>query len=128
MLYGKPVEIPESKIGLYKAYANNEISSVVNKPDDVTNDDYFEVEKVVREYTTIKQVLLNNSIPVDIVSLESGLQKRKDMAAYSKGWGMRMLFDKKAFLHLLLELEQMRKLHLVKKKYYLFNVPYFGKS
>jgi hypothetical protein len=41
---------------------------------------------------------------------------------------MRVLFDKKAFLQLLTELEQMRKLHQVKKKYYLFNLQYFGKS
>lgn len=41
---------------------------------------------------------------------------------------MRVLFDKKAFLQLLTELEQMRKLHQVKKKYYLFTLQYFGKS
>jgi hypothetical protein len=41
---------------------------------------------------------------------------------------MRVLFDKKAFLQILLELEQMRKIHQVKKKYYLFNLQYFGKS
>lgn len=75
----------------------------------------------------MKQVLLNNSIPVDVASLESGLNKRKD-TLYTKGWGMQVLFDKKAFLHLLTELEQMRKLHQVKKKYYLFNLQYFGKS
>jgi hypothetical protein len=75
MLYGKPDEIPQSKMGLYVAYSHFKRA---NKDDGVSNDDYFEVEKVAREYTTIKQVLLNNSIPVDIVSLESGLQKRKD--------------------------------------------------
>lgn len=117
MLYGKPDEIPQSKMGLYVAYSHFKRA---NKDDGVSNDDYFEVEKVAREYTTIKQVLLNNSIPVDIVSLESGLQKRKDQL-YSKGWGMQTLFDKKAFMQLLTELEQMRKLHQVKKKYYLFN-------
>ena len=76
---------------------------------------------MAKEYSTIKQVLINNSIPVDIVSLESGMAKRKDQL-YSNGWGMRVLFDKKAFLQLLTELEQMRKLHQVKKKYYLFNL------
>jgi len=75
MLYGKPEEIPQSKMGLYVAYSHFKRA---NKDEGVSNDDYFEVEKVAREYTTIKQVLLNNSIPVDIVSLESGLQKRKD--------------------------------------------------
>lgn len=72
-------------------------------------------------------MLINNSINVDIVSLESGIAKRKDQL-YSKGWGMQVLFDKKAFLQLLTELEQTRKLNQVKKKYYLFNVQYFGKS
>ena len=72
MLYGKPEEIPQSKMPLYVAYA-------VKQPGDgVDNDNFFEVEKVVSEFTTIKQVLVNNSIPVDIVSLESGLQKRND--------------------------------------------------
>lgn len=123
MLYGKPDEIPKSKMGLYVAYSHFKRA---NKDEGVSNDAYFEVEKVAREYTTIKQVLLNNSIPVDIVSLESGLQKRKDQL-YSKGWGMQTLFDKKAFMQLLTELEQMRKLHQVKKKYYLFNTQYYGK-
>lgn len=75
MLYGKPEEVPYSKMGLYVAY------SAKNKQEeskDVSNDDFFAVEKVAKEYTTIKQVLLNNSIPVDIVSLESGMAKRKD--------------------------------------------------
>jgi len=40
---------------------------------------------------------------------------------------MRVLFDKKIFLSLLTELEQMRKIYQVKKQFYLFNVPYFGK-
>jgi hypothetical protein len=40
---------------------------------------------------------------------------------------MQTLFDKKAFMQLLTELEQMRKLHQVKKKYYLFNTQYYGK-
>jgi hypothetical protein len=72
MLYGKPEEIPQSKMPLYVAYA-------VKQPGEgVDNDNFFEVEKVVSEFTTIKQVLVNNSIPVDIVSLESGLQKRND--------------------------------------------------
>ena len=45
----------------------------------------------------------------------------------TKGWGMRVLFDKKIFLALLQELEQMRKINSVKKQFYLFNVQYRGK-
>ena len=117
MVFGKPEEIAESKMSLYVAYATKKVGE--GNTNDNNNDDYFEVEKVVSEFTTIKQVLLNNSIPVDIVSLESGLQKRKE-SQFSNGWGMRVLFDKKAFLQLLMELEQIRKLHQVKKKDYLF--------
>jgi hypothetical protein len=49
MIYGKPEEIPHSKMGLYAAYAGSR-----NKKQDVSNDDFFEVEKVAKEYTTIK--------------------------------------------------------------------------
>jgi len=35
---------------------------------------------------------------------------------------MRVLFDKKIFLNLLLELEQMRKINSVKKQFYIFNI------
>jgi hypothetical protein len=40
---------------------------------------------------------------------------------------MRVLFDKKVFLSLLHELENMRKILQVKKMYYIFNLPYEGK-
>ena len=76
---------------------------------------------MVQEYTAVKQVLLHNSIPVDVASLESGLNKRKE-TLFTRGWGMQVLFDKKAFLQLLEELEKTRKLHQVKKKYYLFHL------
>jgi hypothetical protein len=45
----------------------------------------------------------------------------------TKGWGMRVLFDKKVFLTLLHELENMRKILQVKKMYYIFHLPYEGK-
>jgi len=35
-------------------------------------DGFFNVERIVAEYTTIKQVLINNSFPVDIATLQSG--------------------------------------------------------
>jgi hypothetical protein len=125
MLYGKPDQIAQSKINLYVAYSAH--FNKANNSKEATNEDFFQVEKIVQEYTAVKQVLLNNSIPVDVASLESGMNKRKD-TLFTKGWGMQVLFDKKAFLQLLTELEQMRKLHQVKKKYYLFNLQYFGKS
>jgi hypothetical protein len=35
------------------------------------NDTFFKVEKIVQEYQTIKQVLINNAIPVDLAEIES---------------------------------------------------------
>ena len=32
-------------------------------------DEFFNVERIVNEYVTIKQVLINNSFPVDIATL-----------------------------------------------------------
>jgi len=72
------------------------------------------VERIVDEYSTIKQVLINNAIPVDLAEIESGGLNRGDKQN-TKGWGMPVLFDKKVFLSLLQELEQMRKINTVKK-------------
>jgi hypothetical protein len=44
-----------------------------------------------------------------------------------RGSGSRVLFDKKVFLNLLLELEHMRMIKSVKKRYYLFHEEYQGK-
>ena len=91
------------------------------------DDTFFSVEKVVHEFSTIKQVLINNAIPVDLTQIEAGgLQKSE--GRHTKGWGMRVLFDKKVFLSLLTELESMRKILQVKKMMFLFHVPYEGKS
>ncbi len=80
----------------------------------------------MHEYATIKQVLINNAIPVDLAAIESGGQQ-KGVQENTKGWGMRVLFDKKVFLALLHELENMRKILQVKKMYYIFHLPYEGK-
>jgi hypothetical protein len=44
-----------------------------------------------------------------------------------RGWGSRVLFDKKVFLALLQELDRMRMVKSVKKRYYLFHEEYQGK-
>jgi hypothetical protein len=67
------------------------------------------VERVVKEYTTLKQVLINNAIPVDLAEIETG-GAIHGVEKNTKGWGMRVLFDKKVFLTLLHELENMRKI------------------
>lgn len=45
----------------------------------------------------------------------------------SKGWGTRILFDKKTFYALLIDLERMRKVLNLKKSFYIFHIPYEGK-
>lgn len=81
---------------------------------------------MVSEFATLKQVLINNAIPVDLAEIESGGAER-GAQHNTKGWGTRVLFDKKVFLQLLRELENMRKVLQVKKMYYIFNLPYDGK-
>lgn len=44
-----------------------------------------------------------------------------------KGWGTRILFDKKTFHALLIDLERMRKVLNLKKSFYIFHIPYEGK-
>ena len=83
-----------------------------------TKDDV--VEQVVKEYEVVKQVLLNNSIPVDMREIQQNNVKRK-------GWGKRLLFDKKTFHALLLDLERMRNVLNLKKSFYIFHIPYEGK-
>jgi hypothetical protein len=131
MIWGKPDEISEEKITLYMTYAKkgDDVPVDVSRTDspqanDVLNDDFFSVEKVVHEFSTIKQVLINNAIPVDLTEIETGV---KSEGRNTKGWGMRVLFDKKVFLSLLTELESMRKILQVKKMFYIFHVPYEGK-
>ncbi len=63
---------------------------------------FFSVEKVFHEFSTIKQVLINNVIPFDLTEIVTG---GKGEGRNTKGWGMRVLFEKKVFLSLLTELE-----------------------
>lgn len=76
------------------------------------------MEQIVNEFNVVKQVLLNNSIPVDMSEMNN--LKRK-------GWGTRILFDKKTFHALLVDLERMRKVLNLKKSFYIFHIPYEGK-
>ena len=71
-------------------------------------------------------MLLNNSFPVDFEELQRGTTQSLT-SKNAKGYGTRLLFDKKVFLFMLNELESMRKLLTVKKKFYIFTNPYSGK-
>jgi hypothetical protein len=62
---------------------------------------------------------LNNSLPLDLSAAANSLK--------SRGWGSRILFDKKTFHQLLVDLERMRKVLNLKKSFYIFHLPYEGK-
>ena len=140
MIFGKRTQIPEDKVKFYLAYAksmknteppeeNENDDDEKQQPQDLgeeDEDDFFNIERIVSEYVTIKQVLINNSFPVDIATLQSG--QSFYVGAQSTALNLRLLFDKKIFLDLLRELEQVRKVQSVKKKNYLFHIPYEGKD
>ena len=67
MIWGKPDEISEDKVALYMTYskknksktAENDVPDEASSKDspqamDTLNDDFFSVEKVVHEFSTIK--------------------------------------------------------------------------
>lgn len=76
---------------------------------------------MIQEYNVVKQVLLNNSIPVDTRELQGANALKR------KGWGKSILFDKKTFHLLLIDLERLRKILNLKKSFYIFHIPYEGK-
>ena len=100
MIYGRPKEIPNDKVGFYIAYAKEFIKGSSGKrnekfdKDDLSAATEYEVEQIVKEFEVVKQVLLNNSFPVDMREIQQNTVKRK-------GWGMRILFDKKTFFAIL---------------------------
>jgi hypothetical protein len=93
LLLGDPEEIPQSKKELYSAYFQP------SSDEKVKGTRQFGVERIVDEFNTVKQVLINNAIPVDIAEIKSAGQEH--VAKNSRGWGTRVLFDKKVFLQLL---------------------------
>jgi len=91
------------------------------------------VERVCGEFKIIKEVLRNNSIPVTADDLENSTDKLRAEAIrkmYAKNvtgtnsqymGGSRRLFDKKVFMCLLQEVEQMRRLKQIKKRFFIFH-------
>ena len=90
MIYGKPIKIKEDKADFYIAYMHQDLEpktqehqldsqqdihdeKVTPGESEVLDDEtFFMVERVVQEYNTIKQVLINNAIPVDVSHIASG--------------------------------------------------------
>ena len=64
--------IPQDKINLYLTYAPKLIKEAQKGPagkyliDDEFNELQASMEQVVKEFNVVKQVLLNNSIPVEM--------------------------------------------------------------
>jgi hypothetical protein len=129
MIYGRPEKISSDKAALYFTYAPKSLKEAASLTEDrklqyeIVDDENGEqlqknMEQIVNEFNVVKQVLLNNSIPVDMSEMNN--LKRK-------GWGTRILFDKKTFHSLLVDLERMRKVLNLKKSFYIFHIPYEGK-
>ena len=113
LIFGKRTQIPEDKVKFYLAYSKTlKLEEEDNVEDDEKlpkdaetplheedEDEFFNVERIVNEYVTIKQVLINNSFPVDIATLQSG--QSFYVGAQSTALNLRLLFDKRIFLDLL---------------------------
>ena len=82
LIFGKPKVIPEDKINFYLAYAKQHEESdqsdneegtkkkeEANNNSDEEDEDFFSIERIVSEYSTIKSVLINNAFPVDLATL-----------------------------------------------------------
>lgn len=58
--------------------------------------EFFGVERLVKEFEILKKVLINNAVPVDLAQIQSG--GLENAVQNTKGWGDRVLFDKKVFM------------------------------
>ena len=91
-----------------------------NPQDNKDEEDLYDLSHVVKEFEVVKQVLLNNSFPVNMQEIQQNNVKQK-------GWGTQVLFDKKTFFNLLTDLDRMRKVLNLKKCFFIFHIPYEGK-
>jgi hypothetical protein len=69
----------------------------------------------IQEYNIVKQMLINNSLPIN--------ERVEDQSTISR----KMVIDKKILLNLLIDLQRFRKLLNLKKSFYIFNISYDGK-
>ena len=67
MAYAKTYEKKEEDA---ESYQDDEKQPQENEEE--AEEDFFNIERIVREYSTIKSVLINNSFPVDLATLQSG--------------------------------------------------------
>jgi hypothetical protein len=72
----------------------------------------------VQEYNIVKEMLINNSLPISSSHGESDPNK-----IFSR----KLIIDKKIITSLLVDLQRFRKLLNLKKSFYIFHVSYDGK-
>ena len=73
---------------------------------------------IVHEYNIVKQMLINNSLPISQGSIDSN-----NNSVFSR----KMIIDKKIIHNLLIDLQRFRKLLNIKKSLFIFNQSYDGK-
>ena len=77
LVYGRPKAIPNDKVGLYITYAREYLKEADGKKthqfemlEEGLSTKEGIVEQVVEEFEVVKQVLLNNSFPVDMRDIQ----------------------------------------------------------
>ena len=69
----------------------------------------------IQAYNIVKDMLVNNSLPINKSNSEEAIITRK------------LILDKKIMLNLLIDLQRFRKLLFLNKKFFIFQVTYDGK-
>jgi len=73
---------------------------------------------IVHEYNIVKQMLINNSLPISQGTIDSS-----NNTVFSR----KLIIDKKIIHSLLIDLQRFRKLLNIKKSLFIFNISYDGK-
>lgn len=76
-------------------------------------------QAVVHEYNIVKEMLINNSLPVS--------EGNADQANKSRSHSTKLIIDKKILLNLLIDLQRFRKTLNLTKSFYIFHLSYQGK-
>ena len=106
--------------------ANTTAQNFLTQPEDsLKNDDtpqgqtsFERAQDAVHEYNIVKQMLINNSLPIS----EGKLDTQKESV-----FARMLIIDKKILLNLLIDLQRFRKTLNLKKSFYIFHVEYDGK-
>lgn len=121
MIFGniRPQEVNKSLFYAYEkekkmSARTEEVSPLVTASIDKQNN----FVDVVHEYNIVKQMLINNSLPVSAGKLDSN-----STSIFSR----KLIIDKKILYSMLIDLQRFRKLLNLKKSFYIFHRNYDGK-